>query len=118
MLIIYSYGSCSTCKKALVWLRQHDIEVTRIDIVKEPPGPETLARVLERTGLPIRKLFNTSGQAYRDGNYTERLKTLTVHDALRELSANGKLIKRPLLIGPTFAIVGYDEARYEQTLLK
>ena len=116
-MIVYHYPNCSTCKKALAWLTQHAVEVQRTDVVKHPPTAATLRKALELTGSPLSKLFNTSGDAYRTGNYKERLKAMSSAEALQELASQGKLIKRPLLIAPTFAIIGFKEGEYQQRLL-
>ncbi len=114
---VYHYPACSTCRKALAWLDRHGVAHTRIDIVKEPPSRSVLARVLPQTGDNLRALFNTSGQSYRDGNFKERLPTLSRDQALDALAADGKLIKRPLLITKDGALVGFDEAAWKRTLL-
>ena len=113
MLSVYQYPKCSTCRGALRWLDAHGVKYQSIDIVESPPTADVLARVLEASGLPVAKLFNTSGQAYREGNYKERLKTLSRADALVALASNGKLIKRPLLVSPQLSLVGFDAALYE-----
>jgi len=117
MFTIYHYPGCSTCKKALAWLDQHGIEAERIDLVKTPPSQEALARVLRLGDLPVQKLFNTSGELYRAGNYKERLGTMSKADALAELAAHGKLIKRPILLGEGTALVGFKGADWERALL-
>lgn len=113
MLAVYQYPKCSTCRGALRWLDAQGVKYQSIDIVESPPTVDVLTRVLEASGLPIAKLFNTSGQAYREGNYKEQLKTLSRADALAALASNGKLIKRPLLVSPQLSLVGFDAALYE-----
>lgn len=114
MPTIYHYSGCSTCKKALAWLRAHEIEFEAIDLVEKPPTQKTLKRVLELSGVALGKLFNTSGELYRSGGYKDRLAQMSESEALRELAAHGKLIKRPLLVGDNFALVGFKEAEYEK----
>ena len=116
MLTVYQYPKCSTCRNALRWLDAHGVPYERVDIVASPPSVAQLAQVLERLGLPVTRLFNTSGQSYREGNYKERLKQLSVEEALAELAADGKLIKRPLLISGEQALVGFDATAYAKTL--
>jgi arsenate reductase len=113
---VYHYPNCSTCKKALKWLDAHGVEQERIDIVASPPSESTLRRIWKASGLPIAKLFNTSGQSYRQGGFKEKLPAMTEAEALAALAADGKLIKRPLVDGGTFAIVGFDEARFTREL--
>ncbi len=109
---VYHYPNCSTCKKALKWLSSHGVEVELIDIVKKPPTKAELREVLKSAGIPLRKLFNTSGVSYREGGFGERLATMTEAEAIDALAHDGKLIKRPLLLGKGLALVGFDEAAY------
>ncbi|HET9953226.1 MAG TPA: arsenate reductase family protein [Polyangiaceae bacterium] len=111
---VFQYAKCGTCRKALALLDALGVEYETVDIVTAPPSREQLAKVLDESGLPIAKLFNTSGQSYRDGGYKERLPKLSHDQALRELAADGKLIKRPIVIGNGFALVGFDEASYRR----
>ena len=115
-LRVYQYPQCSTCKKALKWLSAHGIEFESIDIVEHPPTKAELRETLKSAALPIRKLFNTSGVSYREGRFGERLPTMTETDALEALARDGKLIKRPVVLGKGVALVGFDEASYEAKL--
>jgi arsenate reductase len=112
VLTVYQYPKCSTCRKALAWLDAHGVEHERVDITLAPPSARELSRVLKVSGLPVAKLFNTSGQHYRAGNFKARLKTLSDTEALAELAANGKLIKRPLVVAPELTLVGFDDETY------
>lgn len=118
MLTVYHYPRCSTCKKALKWLAAHDVPVTLVDIVAAPPSRNVLAETLKTAGVPVQKLFNTSGELYREGNYKERLASLSEGQALAELAEHGKLIKRPLVVGTLgkrrIALVGFREAEYAE----
>lgn len=111
---IYQYPNCSTCKKALRWLSARGVEVELIDIVKKPPSKAELREALKNAGLPLRKLFNTSGASYREGGFSERLGNMTEAEAIDALAQDGKLIKRPLLLGKGVALVGFDEAAYDK----
>jgi arsenate reductase len=117
MITVYHYPACSTCKKAIKWLEAKKIEHKLVHIVDQPPNKATLSRVLKASGLPINKLFNTSGELYRAGNYKEKLATLSEAEALTELAAHGKLIKRPLVIGESkngpVHLVGFKESDYQ-----
>jgi len=117
MITVYHYPACSTCKKAISWLKTKKVDFKLVPIVEEPPTAATLNKLLKATGLPVAKLFNTSGQLYREGNYKEKLATLSEADALAELAAHGKLIKRPLLIGQgkkgPVHLVGFKESDYQ-----
>jgi arsenate reductase (glutaredoxin) len=108
----YQYSKCSTCRKALTFLGKQGVAYDSVDIVTNPPSKAELARVMKLAGLPIKKLFNTSGQSYRDGRFGERLPSMTESEALDALARDGKLIKRPLVVGKDFALVGFDESAY------
>lgn len=119
MITVYHYPRCGTCRKALRWLDARGVDVRLVDIVEQPPPRQLLARIVAQ-GIPITKLFNTSGELYRKGNYKERLPTMSLDDALDELAAQGKLVKRPLVVGKgpggkELALVGFDEGRYAET---
>jgi arsenate reductase len=109
---VYAYAKCSTCRKALAFLEGRGVEVETIDIVTAPPSKAELKRIQKLAKVPLKRLFNTSGQSYRDGRFGERLSTMTDDEAFEALAADGKLIKRPLLVGKDFAMVGFDEAEY------
>jgi arsenate reductase (glutaredoxin) len=111
-LTVFHYPACSTCKKALKWLDAHAVPHDRIHIVDTPPTVAQLRQALRLTGLPIAKLFNTSGASYRDGDFKSRLPTMTEDQALAALAADGKLIKRPLVLGDGFALVGFHDSDY------
>lgn len=113
MYTIYYYPTCNTCKKALKWLASKDIEVTLKHIVEETPKKEELQKVLSTSGLPLKKLFNTSGKKYRELNMKEKQTTMTEDDLLELLASEGMLIKRPILIGEGKALVGFKESEWE-----
>ena len=115
VLTVYHYPACSTCRKALQWLDEHGIAHERVHIVEQPPSRATLARALDH-GLPLRALFNTSGQSYREGNFKDRLPTLSRDDALAALASDGKLIKRPFVSGDAVTLVGFQEAAWAEAL--
>jgi Spx/MgsR family transcriptional regulator len=113
---LFHYPNCSTCKKAIKWLDAHGVEVEKIDIVERPPSKAQLKKVKELADLELRKLFNTSGQLYRGGGYKDKLPTMSEDEALSELAAHGKLIKRPILLGSDVALVGFKEADWKTRL--
>lgn len=110
---VFQYPKCSTCRKALTWLRTRGVAFESIDVVATPPSAAELADLLARSGAPLARLFNTSGESYRAGNFKDRLKTMTTNQALDALAADGKLIKRPLLDDGQKVVVGFDPAAYE-----
>lgn len=116
-LTVYQYPKCGTCRKALKWLDSHEVEYRSIHIVDKPPSKGQLKKIWKASELPIRKLFNTSGQSYRQGQFKDKLQTMSDDEALDALAADGKLIKRPLVIGEGFAMVGFSEDAYKAQLL-
>ncbi len=110
MITVYHYKGCSTCRKALRWLDEHGIEIQRVDIVSTPPDRAGLEQAWRRSGLPLRRLFNTSGQSYRQGAFKDRLSGMSEAAQLDALAADGKLIKRPLVVAGTGTLVGFREA--------
>lgn len=115
-LTFYHYPNCSTCKKALTWLMERSIAVKLVDITEHPPSQTELRKALDAVDGNVRKLFNVSGQLYREGSYKERLEAMSEKEALSELSRHGKLIKRPLLLGKDVALVGFKSESYEAAL--
>ncbi len=116
MTTIYHYPNCSTCKKALKWLAAQGVDAERIDIVAAPPSVETLRSAWQASGLPLKKFFNTSGMSYRNGGFSARLPGMSEDRQLAALAADGKLIKRPLLIAGKRVTVGFKEAVWTELL--
>ena len=116
MLIFWSYEKCSTCRKAKKWLDEHGVEYKTKSIVDDPPSRSTLSKVLSQSGIEERKLFNTSGQSYRNGGFKDKLPSMTKAEKLTALAADGKLIKRPILFGDGAALVGFAEPAYAAAL--
>ena len=116
-LRVFQYPQCSNCKKALKWLSAHDVAFESIDIVQHPPTKAELREALKGAAIPLKKLFNTSGVSYREGGFGERLATMTEAEAIDALAKDGKLIKRPIVLGKGVALVGFDENAYQTKLL-
>lgn len=115
-ILFYQYPPCSTCRKAAQWLREHHIEVTTRHIVETPPSAEELALWIARSGMPLQKFFNTSGQRYRELNLKERIPHASPDELVELLASDGMLIKRPLLIADEQILVGFDPKRWEEAL--
>ena len=115
-LTIFQYPKCSTCRKALAWLKANDVAHESIDLVKTPPSRAQLERAAKAAGVPVKKMFNVSGESYRAGNFKEKLATMSDADAFAALAADGKLIKRPLVIGDGVVLIGFDEAAWKAAL--
>jgi arsenate reductase len=109
---VYQYPKCSTCRKALKWLEQRGVESRKIDLVATPPSLSALREMHRKSGLPVARFFNTSGESYRAGNFKQRLATFSTAEALAALAADGKLIKRPLVVAGEEVLVGFDEKSY------
>jgi arsenate reductase len=109
---IYQYPGCSTCKRALKWLDGRGVSYESIHIVDSPPAASVLRKARLLAEVPTRKLFNTAGQSYRNGNWKARIAEVSDADAIAALAADGKLIKRPLVIADDFALIGFKEAEW------
>lgn len=116
MYIVYHYPKCSTCKKAVKWLKEHSIEVELRHIVEETPSVTILEDVYNKSGLPIRRLFNTSGIKYRELNMKEKLNSMTNKEAFDILASEGMLIKRPIIMNETVALIGFKEAEWVEKI--
>ena len=110
---VYQYPKCSTCRKALAYLDAKGVKYESLDIVAQPPSRAELSAAWKQSGLPVKRFFNTSGQSYRDGNFGQRLPEMSEKEALDALAADGKLIKRPLVLGKGFVLVGFDAEQYQ-----
>lgn len=114
---VYQYAKCATCRKALKWLDARGVSYDALDIVTTPPKKAELARAL-KSGVPLKKLFNTSGQSYREGGWGAKLGKVTEAQALDALAADGKLVKRPFVLRADSVLVGFDEATYQKAFGK
>jgi len=115
MLFIY-YPPCSTCQKAKKWLDDHGLAYTERHIKNENPTCQELKLWCARSGLPLKKFFNTSGLLYKSMHLKDRLPELSEDEQLRLLAEEGMLVKRPLLITENTVLVGFREAQWEQLL--
>lgn len=113
-LKVYLYANCGTCRKAKKYLAERDIQFTEIPIREQPPSVRELGAMLEAYDGGITRLFNTSGQDYRQGGYKEKLKTMSVEEIISELAANGNLIKRPFVISDTTALIGFRQEEWDK----
>lgn len=109
---IYQYARCGTCKKALKWLDGRGVNHTRRDLVAEPIDADTLRDLWTRSGLPLKRFFNTSGQSYRGGDFKSRLPAMSEDEQIAALAADGKLVKRPIVDTGDKVLVGFREPEY------
>ena len=117
MIRIYCYNKCSTCKKALQWLDAHGVEYVLADMKTDHPDEAALRKYHAMSGLPLKRFFNTSGIQYREQALSQKLPTMPEDEQFRLLASNGMLVKRPLLVGDDFVLVGFKETEWEERLL-
>ena len=115
--VFLEYPKCSTCQKAKRWLDANGIVYQDRHIVEENPDAGELRAWHEKSGLPLKRFFNTSGLRYRALNLKDRLDSMTEEEQYRLLAEDGMLVKRPLLIGPDFVLTGFQEAAWQDRLL-
>ena len=114
MLKFICYPKCTTCQKAQKWLDDNKIEYEFRDIKLDNPTLDELTEWYKKSGLPLKKLFNTSGLLYKSLDLKNKLPTMTDDEMLKLLATDGMLVKRPLLIGDDFVLVGFKEDEYEK----
>jgi arsenate reductase len=110
------YPKCTTCRKAQKWLDENRIAYDLRNIKLENPAYEELAAWHRRSGLPLKKFFNTSGLLYKSMELKDRLPAMSEDEMLKLLAADGMLVKRPLLVGDDFVLVGFREAEWAERL--
>ena len=108
------YRKCSTCQKALKWLGVHEIVFEERAIVEENPTYEELKEWYEKSGLPLKRFFNTSGNLYKQMNLKDKLKDMSEEEQLKLLATDGMLVKRPLVIADEFVLTGFKEKEWEE----
>lgn len=111
-MLFIEYPKCSTCKKAKKWLDDKGIKYEDRHIVENNPTEEELKMWISRSGLPLKRFFNTSGIKYRELSLKDRLSTMTDEEQYQLLATDGMLVKRPLLIGDDFVKVGFREKEW------
>lgn len=116
-VLFVEYPKCGTCRRAKSWLDAHGIAYEDRNIVEENPTASELCAWRARSGLPVRRFFNTSGHLYRERNLKARLDAgVSDEEAFSLLSEDGMLVKRPIVVGHDFVIVGFREDEWERTL--
>lgn len=117
-VLFVEYPKCTTCKKAKKWLDEHGVAYDDRHIVEDNPSVEELAAWQQKSGLPTRRFFNTSGMLYREMGLKAKLDAgMTDEEAFALLATNGMLVKRPIVVSDDFVLVGFKEAAWEQALL-
>lgn len=115
-MLFLHYPPCSTCQKAKKWLDDHGVAYTARHIKDEKPTADELREWLTRSGLPIKRFFNTSGLVYKNLGLKEKLPTMTEDEQIALLASDGMLVRRPLLVGGDFVMVGFKPAEWEKAL--
>ncbi len=113
-MLFVQYPKCSTCQKAGKWLDAHNIPYTVRHIAENNPTYDELKQWYEKSGLPLKRFFNTSGLLYKDMQLKEKLPEMTEDEQLKLLATNGMLVKRPILVDDAAVLVGFREAEWAE----
>ena len=116
MIKFICYPRCTTCQKAKKWLDDNKIQYELRDIKEENPTLEELTAWYKQSGLPLKKFFNTSGLLYKSMELKDKLPTMSEEEQLKLLATDGMLVKRPLVIGEDFVLVGFKESEWSEKL--
>lgn len=115
-MLFVCYPKCSTCKKAQAWLDAQGIQYELRDIKLQKPSEDELRQWHKQSGLPLRRLFNTSGLQYKALSLKEKLPDMSDAEQFSLLASDGMLVKRPILVGPDFVLVGFQETNWADVL--
>ena len=115
-MLFIEYPKCSTCNKAKKWLDEKQISYTDRHIVEENPTYEELKEWYQKSGMPLKKFFNTSGLLYKELQLKDKLKDMSEEEQLKLLSTNGMLVKRPLVVDGDTVLTGFKESEWEEKL--
>lgn len=116
-MLLIEYPKCSTCQKAKKWLDDHNIKYTDRHIVENNPSYDELKHWYERSGLPLKKFFNTSGLLYKEMQLKDKLPAMSEEEQLKLLATNGMLVKRPLIVKDDLVLTGFREAEWTEKLI-
>ncbi|WP_312643460.1 arsenate reductase family protein [Hydrogenoanaerobacterium sp.] len=112
--LFLQYPKCSTCQKAKKWLDENDVAYDDRHIVEQNPSAAELKLWLDRSGLPLKRFFNTSGLLYKSMELKDKLPAMSEQEQLALLATNGMLVKRPLVVGENFVLAGFKPAEWEK----
>lgn len=115
-LLFLEYPACSTCRKAKAWLDQNKTRYTDRHIKEQNPSADELKTWHKKSGLPLKKFFNTSGMLYKEMKLKDKLSSMSEEEQLNLLATDGMLVKRPLLIGDDFVLTGFKEEQWKEAL--
>lgn len=113
-MLFIEYPKCTTCKKAKKWLEEKNVAFTDRHIVEDNPSYEELKLWYQKSGLPLKRFFNTSGNLYKEMNLKDKLADMSEDEQLQLLATNGMLVKRPLIVGEEFVLTGFKEAEWNE----
>lgn len=116
MIKVYCYDRCSTCKKALAWLDSNIIKYEKIDIKTQHPDEATLRELHKKSGVPLKRFFNTSGILYREMQLSSKLPNMSEDEQFTLLASDGMMVKRPLLVTKDAVIPGFKEEDWKKVL--
>lgn len=116
MIKVYCYSKCSTCKKALKWLDEKGTDYELIDIKENNPSEAELREYHAKSGLPLKRFFNTSGMIYRDMELSKKLPSMSDDEQFALLASDGMLVKRPLLVKDDIVLTGFREKEWETVI--
>lgn len=116
-MLFVEYPKCTTCKKAKKWLDEHGVSYDDRHIKEQNPTAEELKEWHAKSGLPLKKFFNTSGLLYKEMNLKDKLKDMSEEEQIFLLSSDGMLVKRPIVVNGDTVLVGFKEADWEKNLL-
>ena len=116
MLQFVCYPKCSTCQKAKKWLEAHNIDFVATDLKEQKPSRSQLEDWFNKSGLPLKKFFNTSGQVYKSLELKDKLPAMSQAEQLDLLASDGMLVKRPIVVSGEKVLVGFKEVEWEESL--
>ncbi|MBR1864901.1 MAG: arsenate reductase family protein [Lachnospiraceae bacterium] len=117
-MLFLEYPKCTTCKKAKKWLEDQQITYTDRHIKEENPNVEELRAWYEKSGLPLKRFFNTSGNLYKEKKLKDQLPQMSEEEQLELLASDGMLVKRPILVTDQVVLVGFKESEWQEKLLE
>lgn len=116
-MLFIEYPKCTTCKKAKKWLDDHGLQYTDRHIKEENPTADELKTWHSKSGLPLKRFFNTSGVLYKEMHLKDKLPEMSEEDQYRLLATDGMLVKRPIIVTDDKVLTGFKEKEWEETLL-
>lgn len=115
-MLFVCYPKCSTCMKAKKWLEEKEIEFEQRDIKEENPTAEELKTWWRKSGLPLKRFFNTSGKLYKEMQLKDRIPNMSEDEQIELLASDGMLVKRPILVQNEKVLVGFKEKEWQEIL--